>query len=62
LALYLPGLTFLVSIEADRPAAAAAAEICSYRSSSSSARQGKRDKYSQETFKNRFRTCRFAVF
>ena len=23
---------------------------------------GKRDKYSQETFKNRFRTCRFAVF
>jgi hypothetical protein len=24
--------------------------------------QGKRDKYSQETFKNRFRTCRFAVF
>ena len=23
---------------------------------------GKRDKYSQETSKNRFRTCRFAVF
>jgi hypothetical protein len=23
---------------------------------------GKRDKYSQETFKNRFRTCRFAIF
>jgi hypothetical protein len=30
-----------------RPAAAAA-KICSYRSSSSSARQGKRDKYRQE--------------